>query len=61
MTNGRKYTNRVLVAINEGIIDALTVAEMCLLYMADDDVDAMLRANDCFGFVDEDEEEQKGS
>ena len=42
----RKYTNMVLDMIDEGMIDAKTIAEMCLQYMGEADVEDMCRSND---------------
>ena len=50
----RKYTNKLMDMMESGMISAEAVAEMCLAYMSEDDVEDMMRGND---IVDEDEEE----
>ena len=50
----RKQTTRLLEMMDEGLINADTIAEMCLAYMSEDDVADMMRANDILD--DEDEE-----
>jgi hypothetical protein len=50
----RKETNRLLDMIEEGLIDPHAVADMCLAYMSEDDVEDMMRANDLLA---DDEEE----
>ena len=50
----RKYTNKLMDMMDSGMISAEAVAEMCLAYMSEDDVEDMMRGND---IVDEDEEE----
>ena len=53
----RKQTTRLLEMMDEGLINADTIAEMCLAYMSEDDVADMMRAND---ILDEDEDEDDG-
>lgn len=56
----RKWTNLVLEAMNEGTLDPQAVADMCLSYMSDFEVEDMCRANDIKVFLepssDDDEE-----
>jgi hypothetical protein len=52
----RKQTNKLIDMMDEGLINADTVAEMCLAYMSEDDVADMMRAND---ILDEDEDEDE--
>lgn len=53
----RKATNRLLEAIEEGLLDRDTVIMACLKYMSEDDVADMAHVNE-FGLFDEDEEEE---
>ena len=50
----RKYTTKLLEMMDEGMITAESVAEMCLAYMSEDDVKDMCRANDILDEEDED-------
>jgi hypothetical protein len=50
----RKYTTKLLEMMDEGMISAEAVAEMCLAYMSEDDVKDMCRANDILDEEDED-------
>jgi hypothetical protein len=50
----RKYTTKLLEMMDEGLISAEAVAEMCLAYMSEDDVKDMCRANDILDEEDED-------
>jgi len=50
----RTQTNRLIDMMDEGLITAQAVAEMCLAYMSEDDVADMMLAND---ILDEDLEE----
>lgn len=52
----RKQTNWLLDMMDQGLINADAVAEMCLSYMSEDDVADMMRAND---LLDEDELEEE--
>jgi hypothetical protein len=40
--------------IDDGVMDAKSIAEMCLAYMSEDDVEDMMRANDLLPEEDED-------
>jgi Zn-finger domain-containing protein len=48
----REFTNKLINMMDEGILSAEAVAEMCLAYMSEDDVKGMCLAND---IVDEDD------
>jgi hypothetical protein len=50
----REYTTKLLEMMDEGLISAEAVAEMCLAYMSEDDVKDMCRANDLLDEEDED-------
>ena len=51
----RDATNKILEMIDEGLLDARAVAQMCLKYMSEDAVADMADANEIF-FEDEEEE-----
>ena len=53
----RTQTTRLLDMMDEGLINADTIAEMCLAYMSEDDVADMMRAND---ILDEEDDEDDG-
>jgi len=53
----RTQTTRLLEMMDEGLINADTIAEMCLAYMSEDDVADMMRAND---ILDDEEDEDDG-
>jgi len=48
----REQTMKLLAMMDEGVISAETVAEMCLAYMSEDDVADMMQSND---ILDEDD------
>ena len=50
----RDYTVKLLEMMDEGLLTAEAVAEMCLAYMSEDDVKDMCRANDILDEEDED-------
>ena len=52
----RKCTIALLEMMDDGVMDPKTVAEMCLAYMSEDDVEDMMRSNDLL--LDEDEDEE---
>ena len=54
----RKYTTSLLEMIDDGVMDAKAVAEMCLAYMSEDEVEDMMRSNDLL--ADEDDEDDDG-
>ena len=51
----RDYTTKLIDMMDEGLISAAAVAEMCLAYMSEADVEDMMRAND----IVEDEEDDE--
>lgn len=53
----REYTNKLLEALNEGMISHETVAEASLQYMSEDEVKDMVRANDWLFVVDDDDDD----
>ena len=50
----RTQTNKLIDMMDQGLISAESVAEMCLAYMSEDDVADMMRAND---ILDEEDDE----
>jgi len=50
----RKQTTKLIDMMDEGLISASAVAEMCLAYMSEADVADMMLAND---IIEEEEEE----
>ena len=50
----RDYTVKLMDMMDEGLITAQAVADMCLAYMSEDDVKDMCRANDILDEEDED-------
>jgi signal transduction histidine kinase len=56
----RKYTTSLLEMMDDGVMDAKTVAEMCLAYMSEDEVEDMMRVNDLLEDYNEDDEEYDG-
>ena len=52
----RKYTTSLLEMMDDGVMDAKAVAEMCLAYMSEDDVEDMMRGNDLL--LDEEDDGQ---
>jgi hypothetical protein len=56
----RKQTNKLIDMMDEGLISAAVVAEMCLAYMSEDDVADMMLANDIIEEDDEEDDEFDG-
>lgn len=55
----REYTNAVLDAVEEGVLDKDQVILACLKYMSEDDVKDMVRCNDFLPWLEDDEEEEE--
>jgi len=55
----RKVTNKILEAVEEGLLDRDTVIMACLKYMSEDDVADMAHANEFFTHEDEDEDDSE--
>jgi hypothetical protein len=53
----QKYTNIVLDLIDAGAMTPKALAEMCLMYMGEDDVKGMCLANDLLLEDEEDEDD----
>ena len=51
----RKYTNKLLEMVEEGVVDKDQLIIACLSYMSEDDVESMMR--ECDIIFDEDEED----
>ena len=51
----REITNKLLEMVDEGMLDARTLALACLKYMSEDDVKDMAHANE---FLEEEEDEE---
>lgn len=51
----REITNKLLEMVDEGMLDARTLALACLKYMSEDDVKDMAQANE---FLEEEEDEE---
>jgi hypothetical protein len=58
MSDVRKMTNRLLEAVESGLLDRDTVIMACVKYMSEDEVADMCHANE-FGLEDEDENEDE--
>ena len=56
MVDVRKVTNKLLEAMDEGLLDERHLVECCLRFMSEDDVRTMAEAEDLFP-EDEDDEE----
>jgi len=50
----RKCTTALLEMMDDGVMDAKSIAEMCLAYMSEDDVEDMMRSNDLLADDEED-------
>jgi hypothetical protein len=53
----RKYTNKLLEMLEEGLLDKDTVILACVKYMSEDDVKDMMHANEMLYDEEEDEDE----
>ncbi len=49
--NVREVNCKLLEAVDEGMIDAKHVLEMCLSYMSEDDVKGMCQVNDILEYI----------
>ena len=52
----REYTNYLLAAIEDGVLDRDAVIMACVKYMSEDDVRDMVRSNDFMPWLEDDEE-----
>ena len=52
----RKQTIYLLELMDQGLVSRISVAEMCLSYMSEDDVRDMMRENDIELLGEQDEE-----
>lgn len=55
----RETTNRLLEMVDEGVLDARTLALACLKYMREDDVEDMAVANEFLAYEEELEEAEE--
>jgi hypothetical protein len=56
----RKYTNKLLELMEEGLMNPKDVAETAIGFMSEDDVEALCRANDWVGIMGLDDEDDQG-
>lgn len=52
----RETANRLLEMVDDGILDARTLALACLKYMSEDDVEDMAKANEFVAYLEEEAE-----
>lgn len=52
----RKYTTKLIEMMDEGLLTARQVADACLNYMSESDVEDMAT---CEGFIDAEEDQQE--
>ena len=57
-SQARKYTNKLLQMVDDGIVDEDTIMLACLKYMSEHEVEDMMRVND---LLDEDEDEDEAA
>ena len=55
----REYTNYLLAAIEDGVLDRDTVIMACVKYMSEDDVKDMVRCNDFMPWLEVEEDEDE--
>ena len=55
----REFTNKILEAVEEGMLDKDTVIMACLKYMSEDQVRDMAEANCFFEHEEEEDEEEE--
>lgn len=55
-SQSRKYTNKLLQMVDDGIVDEDTIMLACLKYMSEHEVEDMMRVNDLL--LEEEEEEE---
>ena len=53
----RKWTNLVCTAMDEGMLSPEAIAEMCLAFMSEDDVEEMCRNNDLCNFLEPEDDD----
>lgn len=54
----RDWTNRIITAIDEGVLDPYDVALMALQYMSESEVEDMAHSNDLVPLLETDEERE---
>ena len=55
----REYTNKLLDAIEQGLLTPQAVVEMAVSYMSEDEVHDMMRVNDLLYYLDAEEDEEE--
>ena len=55
----RKYTNKLLEMMDDGLLVPGQVAHMAIGWMSEDDVREMMEANELLGYAEEDEDEDE--
>lgn len=55
----REYTNKLLDAIEQGLLSPQAVVEMAVSYMSEDEVHDMMRINDLLYYLDAEEDEDE--
>ena len=55
----RKFTNKLLEMVEEGLLDKDTVILACVKYMSEDDVADMMHANEFLYQEEEEDEDQQ--
>lgn len=58
MTRTREWTCKVLEAIDQGVLDPKEIAEMCMIYMSESEVEDMCRVNELKAYLGDEEEEE---
>ena len=54
----REMTNKILEAVDAGLIDKDMLIVACLVYMSESDVADMAHDNELFGFEDEENDDE---
>ena len=54
----REMTNKILEAVEAGLIDKDMLIMACLKYMSESEVADMAHANELFGFEDEEQDDE---
>lgn len=57
-TSVRKYSNRLIELVEEGILDPVNTVRMCVKYMSEDDVTDMCNCNELTDLMFSDSEEE---
>ena len=57
----RKFTNKLLEMVEEGLLDKDTVILACVKYMSEDDVRDMMEANEMLLDEEEDDDQEEAA